>query len=168
MATRRAAPKRTAVKRAAPRRSAATRAAAPRSVARRTAPARPAAAAPKAALPRRGVHDVGGTPGDEPIDRSEHEMHSFEKRVNALLYLLMHPDKRIMRVDELRRGIESLNETEYAGYAYYERWVESIRRILVEKGLLSEGELARKVVEVSRRFSDGTGTSGAAGGPSGH
>lgn len=100
----------------------------------------------------RGVHDLGGLPGDEPVDREEHEPHAFEKRVGALLRLLSHPDKRVMRVDELRRGIESLNETEYAGYTYYERWVESVRRILVEKGVLDEAELARKIDEVRARF----------------
>ncbi len=170
-ATRRAAARTTARKRTAPLRSAAKRAAPKRAAARRTIPqraapkravAKPAAPARPAAPLTRGIHDVGGVPGNEPIDRSEHAMHSFEKRVSALLNLLMHPDKRIMRVDELRRGIESLNETEYAGYAYYERWVESIRRILLEKGLLDEAELARKVAEVSRRFSDGTGA------PAGH
>lgn len=102
-------------------------------------------------LPERGVHDLGGAPGDEPVDRTEHEPHAFEQRVNALLRLLSSPDKRVMRVDELRRGIESLNETEYAGYAYYERWVESVRRILVEKGVLDEGELRRKIAEVRAR-----------------
>ncbi|HKI96911.1 MAG TPA: nitrile hydratase [bacterium] len=107
--------------------------------------------------PPHGVHDVGGLPGDEPVDREEHEPHAFEKRVGALLRLLSHPDKRVMRVDELRRGIESLNETEYAGYAYYERWVESIRRILVEKGLLDEAELQRKIAEVQARFGEGGG-----------
>ncbi len=100
----------------------------------------------------RGVHDLGGLPGDEPIDLTEHESHAFEKRVNALLRLLSHPDRRVMRVDELRRGIESLSETEYAEYSYYERWVESIRRILVEKGVVDEGELRRKIEEVRLRF----------------
>ena len=102
-------------------------------------------------MAQRGVHDLGGLPGDEPVDRTEHESHPFEKRVNALLRLLSHPDRKMMRVDELRRGIESLNETEYAGFTYFERWVESIRRILLEKGVLEEGELARKIEEVRRR-----------------
>jgi hypothetical protein len=100
----------------------------------------------------RGVHDLGGLPSDEPIDLTEHESHAFEKRVNALLRLLSHPDRRVIRVDELRRGIESLSETEYAEYSYYERWVESIRRILVEKGVLDDDELKRKIEEVRVRF----------------
>ncbi len=102
--------------------------------------------------PVRGVHDVGGTPGDEPIDLEDHPSHAFEKRINALLRLLSHPDKKVMRIDELRRGIESLSETEYAGYAYYERWTESIRRILTEKGVLDPAELERRIEQVRQRF----------------
>lgn len=104
-------------------------------------------------MAQRGVHDVGGTSGDEPVDRTEHELHPFEKRVNALLLTLSHPDHKVMRVDELRRGIESLSTTEYADFTYYERWVESIRRILLERGVLQEEELSRKVEEVRQRLS---------------
>ena len=100
----------------------------------------------------RGVHDLGGLPGDEPVPREEPDHHAFEARVGALLRVLSHPAKRVMRVDELRRGIESLDPGEYAGYTYYERWVESIRRILIEKGVVDEAALARKVDEVRRRF----------------
>ena len=100
----------------------------------------------------RGVHDVGGLNGEEAIDRSEHEPHAFENRVNALLRVLSHPDKKVMWVDELRRGIESLNETEYRDFSYYERWVESIRRILLEKGVLDEDELKRKIEQVRQRL----------------
>jgi len=100
----------------------------------------------------RGVHDLGGLAGDEPIDRAEHDPHAFEVRVNSLLRLLSHPDVRVMRVDELRRGIESLAQTEYADFSYYERWVESIRRILVEKGVLDDGELAARIEAVRERF----------------
>ncbi|MCH8887324.1 MAG: nitrile hydratase subunit beta [SAR324 cluster bacterium] len=102
-------------------------------------------------MAQRGVNDLGGLPGDEPVDREDHESHPFEKRVNALLRLLTHPRRKMMRVDELRRGIESLNETEYAKYSYYERWVESIRRIMLEKGVLDEAELNRKIEQVRAR-----------------
>lgn len=104
-------------------------------------------------MAQRGVHDLGGLPGDEPVDREDHESHPFEKRVNALLRLLSHPDRKLMRVDELRRGIESLSGTEYGQYTYYERWVESIRRIMLEKGVLDEAELNRKIEEVRGRTS---------------
>ncbi len=104
-------------------------------------------------MAQRGVHDLGGLPGDEPVDREEHESHPFEKRVNALLLLLSHPDRKVIRVDELRRGIESLNKTEYVQYSYYERWVESICRILLEKGVFNEEELERKIEEVRGRTS---------------
>ncbi len=68
-----------------------------------------------------------------------------------MLLLLSHPDRKVIRVDELRRGIESLNRTEYLKFSYYERWVESICRILLEKGVFNEEELERKIEEVRGR-----------------
>jgi Nitrile hydratase beta subunit, N-terminal len=105
--------------------------------------------------PQRGVHDLGGQPGDEPVDRGPHHDHGFEARTYALLTRLRHPDKRLISVDEMRRGIESLSAEEYGGYSYYERWLESARRILLEKGVLDEAELTRKIAEVQRRFAGG-------------
>ena len=55
----------------------------------------------------RGYHDIGGLPAG-PIDRCEHDKALWEKRVHALLVLLARPDREVMNVDELRRGIESL------------------------------------------------------------
>ena len=105
-------------------------------------------------MAERGVHDLGGLPGDEPVDRSDHEPHAFETRVGVLLRLLGSPAKGLMRSDELRRGIESLNETEYVGYTYYERWVESIRRILVEKGVVDAAALEARIAQVRARFAE--------------
>lgn len=100
------------------------------------------------------MHDLGGRPGDEPVPRDEHPPHAFEERVMALVRLLGSPAKGIMGRDELRRGIESLNETEYAGYAYYERWVESVRRILVEKGVVDAAALEKRIEQVRARFAE--------------
>src|SRR5690348_4011648 len=55
----------------------------------------------------RGYHDLGGLPAG-PIDRCEHDKALWEKRVHALLVLLARPDREVMSVEELRRGIESL------------------------------------------------------------
>lgn len=103
-------------------------------------------------MAQRGVTDQGGLPGDEAVDREDHHSHPFEKRIHALLRVLSNPQRKMMRVDELRRGIESLTAGEYAQLTYYERWVESIRRIMVEKGVLDEAELNRKIEEVRGRM----------------
>jgi hypothetical protein len=45
----------------------------------------------------------------------------------------------------MRRAIESLPRDDYFGLGYYERWVHAIRMLVVEKGLVAEDELQRKL-----------------------
>lgn len=92
----------------------------------------------------RGVHDLGGLAAG-PIDRSEHEHSFFEQRVDAMLRLLTHPEKGHFTVDAMRRSIESLSADEYHGLGYYERWTRAIRQLTVEKGLITEAELAARM-----------------------
>ena len=91
----------------------------------------------------RGVHDRGGVPTDEPIDRSEHTLADWEVLTDALVGALAR--RGLVNVDELRRGIESMPADEYVRASYYERWLFSIETILTEKGVLAAGELDRKV-----------------------
>ena len=55
----------------------------------------------------RGVHDMGGREAGR-CERDEHEYERWEKRVDALMMLLSAKDRDLMKVDELRRNIESL------------------------------------------------------------
>ena len=98
----------------------------------------------------RGYHDLGGQPAG-PIDRSEHQYAPWEKRVHALMILLSDPGRRVMTVDELRRGIESLGAEEYDRLSYYERWIASVTNILLQKGVFTADELGRKLAEVEAR-----------------
>lgn len=91
----------------------------------------------------RGVHDRGGLPTDERIDRSEHTLEDWEVLTDALVGGLAR--RGLMNVDELRRGIESMPRDEYELASYYERWLFSIETILTEKGVLAVGELDRRV-----------------------
>ena len=100
----------------------------------------------------RGYHDLGGLPSG-PIDRSEHDTALWEKRVHAMLNLLA--EQKVISVDELRHGIETLGEAKYARLSYYERWIESIARALVQRGVLTTDELGRKLAEVEERESRG-------------
>ena len=96
------------------------------------------------------VHDRGGLPTDEPIDRSDHEWDDWEHLTNALVGVLRRHD--IMNVDELRRGIESIPPDEYEAYSYYERWSASLEYILIEKGVLQESEIDAKVTQLDDRW----------------
>ena len=90
----------------------------------------------------RGVHDRGGLPTGERIDRSEHILGDWEVLTDALAGALTQ--RGVMNVDELRRGIESMPPTEYERASYYERWLFSMETILTEKGVLAVGELDRR------------------------
>jgi nitrile hydratase subunit beta len=90
----------------------------------------------------RGVHDRGGVPTDEPIDRSEHTLEDWEVLTDALVGALAR--RGVMNVDELRRGIENMPPDEYVRASYYERWLFSIETVLTEKGVLAPGELDRR------------------------
>ena len=96
------------------------------------------------------VHDKGGLPTDEPIDRSEHEWADWEHTTNALVGALRTRD--LMSVDELRRGIESIPPELYESYTYYERWSTSLETLIVEKGILTTEEIDAKVKELDDRW----------------
>ena len=95
-----------------------------------------------------GVHDRGGRPDAGPMDKAEHGLSFWEKRTDALLVLLGSPDKRVIRVDELRRAIESLPPDAYESMTYYERWITAIETLLIEKGVLTKAEIDQKAKEI--------------------
>lgn len=99
----------------------------------------------------RAMHDMGGLPGG-PIDRSEHELTMYEKRVDALLMLLAGPKNDAFRVDALRRTIEDYAKQEYDNTAYYDRWMRAIRNLLLEQEILTQAEIADKVTEICDRL----------------
>jgi nitrile hydratase subunit beta len=92
----------------------------------------------------RAVHDRGGWPADEPIDRAEHELADWEVLMDAIVGALAQHG--VMNVDELRRGIESMAPADYERATYYERWLFSAETILQEKGVIAPGELDARVV----------------------
>jgi hypothetical protein len=100
-------------------------------------------------MPR--VHDRGGWPDAGPINKAEHDLSMWEKRTDAILMLLASSTKRVLRVDELRRAIESLAPDAYEKLSYYERWITAIETLLIEKGILTREEIDRKAEEVGTR-----------------
>lgn len=99
----------------------------------------------------RAVHDVGGLAAG-PIDRSGHELSPFEKRIDAMLMLLTHPDEAAFAVDSLRRAVEAYNEQDYDSLTYYERWLGAIKVLLIEQQVLGEEEIDAKVAEIEQRL----------------
>jgi nitrile hydratase len=95
-------------------------------------------------MPR--VHDRGGWPDTGAIDRDEHNLSMWEKRTDALMRVLR--SKNYMQVDEMRRSIEGIEPNRYERLTYYERWAEAIEILMIEKGVLTQEEIDRKVVEL--------------------
>jgi hypothetical protein len=92
----------------------------------------------------RGHHDMGGLPAGA-VEATEHDYALWEKRVDALMVLLSHKDRRLLSVDELRRNIESLGPEAYDKMTYYERWIDAITQTLIQRGVITVDELGRKI-----------------------
>ena len=97
----------------------------------------------------RGHHDVGGLPGAGPIDRTEHELADWELMADALNQAL--GAKGIRRTDEMRRAREQMDPKAYRDLSYYERWIGAIKLILVEKGVLTQQEIDRRIAALKAR-----------------
>lgn len=98
----------------------------------------------------RGPHDIGGLPGG-PVDTDAGEASFWEKEIDAIHVLLGDQKRRIIRVDENRRAIESLGEDVYKALGYYERWTAAMTRLLLEKGVLTQAEIDAKIEDLRAR-----------------
>jgi hypothetical protein len=101
-------------------------------------------------LSRARAHDLGGQPGG-PIDRAEHEAEPWQNLVTAMMYLLR--DRcRLARTDEMRRTIEDMNADEYRRLGYFDKWAVGFSALVVEKGLMSRDEIARRIGDISAQL----------------
>ena len=96
----------------------------------------------------RSHHDMGGLPAGK-VDRAEHDYADWERRVDAMAVLLNR--RRRLTVDERRRAIETLTPQAYDALSYYERWVVALGQTLIQRGVITSAELAKKMLEVDRR-----------------
>jgi len=100
----------------------------------------------------RGHHDMGGEPAGW-VRPEEHDYEPWERRVDALMMILsgIKGPNRLITVDELRKNIERLAPEAYDRMNYYDRWVSSITQTLIQRGVITTEELARKMAEVDGR-----------------
>lgn len=97
--------------------------------------------APEHPAHQRAHHDMGGVPKFlcEPIDTGAHTLTAFDREVDAIRGIL--GAKKVMSVDELRRGIEAIPEADYLRLTYYQKWIRSIADNLIARGVVTEAEL---------------------------
>ena len=105
----------------------------------------------------RSHHDMGGLDAG-PVEQENHVYVLWEKRTDAIMRLVTDKDRKIMTVDELRRGIEQLGPEVYDKMSYYERWITSVTNNLLEKGTISVDELGRKMAIIESRWQAGGAT----------
>ena len=83
------------------------------------------------------------------IDKHTHDFALWEKRVDALQVLCA--GKGHFTVDGLRRALEDMGEDAFETMSYYERWIAAVNQNLIEDGVYSIDELARRMEEVKAR-----------------
>jgi len=96
----------------------------------------------------RSAADIGGDDAG-PVDTLDRGMKFWERQANALRSVLQR--NQIVLVDELRRAAEDLGDL-YAKLEYFERTTLALRALLIEKGLVTEEELAARMAEIRARF----------------
>jgi len=89
------------------------------------------------------INDVGGMQGfaaiaqeqDEPPFHSDWEAHVFAMN-RALI------GRGVYNLDEFRDAVERMPPAQYLESSYYEKWFHAVTTLLVEKGVLSAGEVS--------------------------
>jgi hypothetical protein len=99
----------------------------------------------------RGYHDIGGKEAGA-IPMVELPWLHWEKQVEAVRNLLGDGTRRMLSLDELRRGFESFGEEQYKALSFYRRRLEAMVDILIEKDVFSQEEFDREVASVRARW----------------
>lgn len=102
----------------------------------------------------RGYHDIGGDKAGE-VPKTELPWLHWEKQTESIRNLLGDGTRRIVSLDEMRRGFESFGADRYKQYSFYRRRLEAMLDILIEKGVLSRAEFDAAVVEQTRLWKPG-------------
>jgi len=93
-----------------------------------------------------GVHDLGGMHGFGPVEREADEP-VFHAPWEAVVLAINRAAgvRGVYNIDEFRHSIERMPPARYLAATYYEKWLDGITRLCVEKGLVSAEELAERV-----------------------
>jgi hypothetical protein len=94
-----------------------------------------------------GVHDLGGMQGFGPVEREQNEP-TFHAAWEAVVLAMQHAGRLglLYNIDEFRHGIERMAPAHYLRATYYEKWLEGMTRVLLEKGVVGAEELTARQV----------------------
>ena len=65
----------------------------------------------------------------------------FLIEIDAMAVLM----SRHVKVDQRRRNIEAIAPADYDAMAYYDRWIVSLAQSLIQRGVITTAELAKKM-----------------------
>ena len=96
-------------------------------------------------MAERLVTDIGGLPDGE-VPRTDEQQLFWEKQMIATFNVLQ--THGIVATDEFRRTVEEMSPEYYKHSTFYGRRLDGMARLLVEKGVFSEEELAARTAEI--------------------
>jgi len=93
-----------------------------------------------------GVHDLGGMHGFGRVEREANEP-TFHATWEAAVLAMMRAggSRGLFNIDEFRHAIERMRPAQYLSVTYYEKWLDGITRLYLERGIVSEQELAERI-----------------------
>ena len=97
-----------------------------------------------------GAHDMGGMDGFGPVEIEKNEplFHAeWERRAMALTIAM--GAHGLWNIDMSRYARERMHPADYLRTSYYEHWLHGLQTLLVEKGLLTEEEIAARMLELA-------------------
>ncbi|MBI4304785.1 MAG: nitrile hydratase subunit beta [Chloroflexi bacterium] len=92
-----------------------------------------------------GIHDLGGMHGFGPVNREQDEP-AFHAEWEAAARAMVRESllQGLFNLDEFRHAIERMAPDKYLAATYYERWLQAVATLAVEKGAATPEELARR------------------------
>ncbi|MEM9605680.1 MAG: nitrile hydratase subunit beta [Pseudomonadota bacterium] len=95
-----------------------------------------------------GPHDMGGQQNFGPVDPTDKPAFPEPWQRTAFALTLAMGAARQWNLDMSRFARESLPPADYLGSSYYEIWYAGLVKLLLEKGLVTESEVASGALEV--------------------
>jgi hypothetical protein len=103
----------------------------------------------------RGYHDIGGLDlGLGPLDPHVTEPKPWEKLSVVLGNAIGGGGTRLIALDEVRRAREEMGEQLYNELGYFERSIEAMRRLLVEKGVCTDEEIEARMTRIAAEIAE--------------
>ena len=103
--------------------------------------------------PGRGYHDLGGLDAG-PVDYAVTEANPWEKLSVVIGNALGPKGAKVLRTDEIRRVREEMGVVLYNELRYFEKNIEAIRRLLIEKSLIQPEELESRMAQVAQQIAE--------------